>query len=248
MKGIYKFTNIFNNKCYIGQSINLENRYKAHKRNYNNPKINSYNTIFYRALRKYGFKNFKYEILEQSENFTKEELNQLEIFYINYYNSFREGYNMNLGGNFTSSEKKLNSEKVLKIKWDIIKTDKTFTQIAEEYNVKISLISLINTGKVWNYIGNFKYPLRKTTSARKGKNNGMAKITDNEVMNIRKKFVYSDLNTIYKEYKNILSFSEIKKIVYGQQFKHLPVYKKRRKQWILNEACIDYPLGWNAGE
>jgi predicted GIY-YIG superfamily endonuclease len=33
MKGIYKFTNKINNKVYIGQSQNLEERYKAHKRN-----------------------------------------------------------------------------------------------------------------------------------------------------------------------------------------------------------------------
>lgn len=33
MKGIYKFTNKLNNKAYIGQSINLEKRYKEHKYN-----------------------------------------------------------------------------------------------------------------------------------------------------------------------------------------------------------------------
>ena len=36
MKGIYKFTNIINNKSYIGQSVNIEKRYSAHKNNYNN--------------------------------------------------------------------------------------------------------------------------------------------------------------------------------------------------------------------
>ena len=30
--GIYKITNTINNKCYIGQAINLKNRIKGHMR------------------------------------------------------------------------------------------------------------------------------------------------------------------------------------------------------------------------
>ena len=82
-----------------------------------------------------------------------------------------------------------------------------------------------------------------TTSARKGKTNGRAKITDEEVIKIRQMYVDNDLNTIYELYSDRVSFSTMKKIVYGQQFKHLPIYKKREKKWILNQSCIDYPLG-----
>ena len=39
MIGIYCFTNLINNKKYIGQSIVLEQRYKQHIRNINNEKI-----------------------------------------------------------------------------------------------------------------------------------------------------------------------------------------------------------------
>ena len=63
MKGIYKFTNKINGKSYIGQSVQLETRYNSHKRNYNNSNLSVYNSKFYRAIRKYGFENFDYEIL-----------------------------------------------------------------------------------------------------------------------------------------------------------------------------------------
>ena len=32
--GIYKITNLINNKCYIGKSKNIEDRFKYHKDNY----------------------------------------------------------------------------------------------------------------------------------------------------------------------------------------------------------------------
>lgn len=67
MKGIYKFTNNITKKSYIGQSINLESRYNSHKRNYLNKNLSTYNSKFYRAIRKYGFENFTYEILSFSE-------------------------------------------------------------------------------------------------------------------------------------------------------------------------------------
>lgn len=247
MRGIYKFVNKINKKIYIGQSTNLEERYKSHKRNYNNPNSSGFNTHFYNALRKYGFDNFDYEIIIQSESFSKEELNELEIYFIKKFDSFNSGYNMNIGGNFTSSKKKLDIEIVEKIKKDLKNNTDTLTSIGEKYGVSTGLISMINNGKIWNK-ENEKYPIRVTTSARKGETNGRAKITDEEVIKIRKMYVNNDLNTIYKLYSDRVSFSTMKKIVYGQQFKHLPIYKKREKKWILNQSCIDYPLGWNAGE
>ena len=64
MKGIYKFTNKINGKSYIGQSQDLETRYKTHLRNFNKESASMYNGLFYRAIRKYGIENFNYEILK----------------------------------------------------------------------------------------------------------------------------------------------------------------------------------------
>ena len=79
---IYCFTNLINNKQYIGQSISPKNeRYNNHKSSYKNEKNKEYNSPLHRAFRKYGFDNFKYEILVKDIK-DIELLNQLEINYI----------------------------------------------------------------------------------------------------------------------------------------------------------------------
>lgn len=52
MIGIYKITNKINNKCYIGQSIHIEQRWEEHL--YKNSKC----SLLKYALYKYGVDNF----------------------------------------------------------------------------------------------------------------------------------------------------------------------------------------------
>ena len=76
---IYKITNIVNNKVYIGQTTKtLEER----KQNYlNEYKWNKNPRVIIRAMRKYGFNNFKFEILEDNIK-TQHELDNRERYYI----------------------------------------------------------------------------------------------------------------------------------------------------------------------
>lgn len=92
MTGIYKITNKVNGKCYIGQSIHIQDRWKTH---INEAKGNRKNSILYLAMRKYGIENFDFEVIEEC---TKEKLNEREIYWISYYDSFNKGYNMTQGG------------------------------------------------------------------------------------------------------------------------------------------------------
>lgn len=93
---IYKATNIINGKVYIGQtSKTLEERKKAHKKD-----SQRLDTYFYRAIRKYGWESFEWEVLQDSIS-TREELDQLEKYYIKLYDSFdnpEKGYNTQSGG------------------------------------------------------------------------------------------------------------------------------------------------------
>lgn len=89
MIGIYCFTNKINNKKYIGQSINIEERYKAHKYNYSKN-----NTCFYKAINEYGWDNFSFKVLEQC---LIKELNDKEKYWIQYFDSFNNGYNSTSG-------------------------------------------------------------------------------------------------------------------------------------------------------
>lgn len=241
MKGIYCFTNKINNKKYIGQSIQLKERYSQHKRNYLNQNDRSYNSNFYRAIRKYGFENFTYEILENNDSLTKEELNELEVYYINLYDSFKNGYNETPGGQTGTHFVKLSEDSVFEIKEQLKNTSKKMEDIAKDFNVSISLISMINNGKTW-HDNKYNYPIRdfKINRAR-GERVNTAIFSDKEVLQIRKKYVKCSLLELYEEYKDRCSFHGLKKIVYGVNHKHLPLYKKKEKQWILNGTCIDYP-------
>ena len=88
-KEIYIIKNDINNKVYVGQSINAEDRFKSHCRgNYDNSLIDA-------AIQKYGKEHFWYEILEEkTEDYTNR-----EIYWIQYYNCLTpNGYNIQLGG------------------------------------------------------------------------------------------------------------------------------------------------------
>lgn len=92
---IYKVTNKLNGKVYIGQTIRkLSERRNGHIKD---SKSNS-NLHFHNALRKYGIKQFVWEIIDTTRS--RIELNKKECFYIKEYNSFdkRYGYNMTYGG------------------------------------------------------------------------------------------------------------------------------------------------------
>lgn len=88
--GIYKIENKINHKVYIGQSINIERRWQAHL-----SPSQYHNTILQAAFDKYGKNNFIFSILEECD---KEQLNEREQYWINYYDSYKHGYNMTLGG------------------------------------------------------------------------------------------------------------------------------------------------------
>lgn len=89
---IYKHT-APNGKVYIGQTCQKpENRFGKDGYRYNGC------TIFYNAIQKYGFDNFKHEII--FDKLTQEEANKKEIELISEYRSNERdfGYNLQDGG------------------------------------------------------------------------------------------------------------------------------------------------------
>lgn len=154
MIGIYKITNTINGKCYIGQSVNIEKRWIVHKRVYNNPNAHEYDYHIYRAFRKYGIEQFKFEVIEEC---SIADLNQREIYWINYYNSYKDGYNQTSGGS-KPHPVKITPDKLEQIDLLLSKTDLSIQEIADEFNVSYEMIQGINTGRYW-YRENIKYPI-----------------------------------------------------------------------------------------
>jgi group I intron endonuclease len=87
---IYCYHCISTGKKYIGQTIQEEIRKQRHltdsKRLY---------CKFYNAVKKYGWDNFIYGIIDECDI---EHLDEKEIYFIDFYDTYRNGYNMTLGG------------------------------------------------------------------------------------------------------------------------------------------------------
>ena len=92
--GIYKITNLQTNECYIGQSLDIDKRWKDHCKcglGIDTPVGNK----LYKAINDYGLENFTFELLAEC---TKEELDSKEKYFIELYQAKEYGYN-STGGN-----------------------------------------------------------------------------------------------------------------------------------------------------
>lgn len=90
--GIYKITNIINNKVYVGQSKNLNTRYKRHL--YRIKRNEHHNDHIQRAFDKYGADSFKYEVLEEIKDLSL--LDTREKFWIDNYGGINSDDTYNL--------------------------------------------------------------------------------------------------------------------------------------------------------
>lgn len=94
---IYKYENKINHKVYIGQTTDLVGRKSSHRY-----KSTFVKCKFYNAVRKYGWDNFDFDIIAQVEEDTLKKvcdvLDDLEVKFIEEYDSFYHGYNSTKGG------------------------------------------------------------------------------------------------------------------------------------------------------
>lgn len=94
---VYQITNTVNGKLYIGITQNIERRWKEHRKVLLESN-KEYNKVLYRAIRKYGIENFKFEVL--FDNLDISEAESTEIMLIKELNtlSHNNGYNVTTGG------------------------------------------------------------------------------------------------------------------------------------------------------
>ena len=85
---IYKISNDINDKIYIGMTTrDVSVRWKEHLRHSSQ--------LIDKAIQDLGKEHFFIEVIEECD---ESEIDDREIYWINFYNSFNNGYNVTLGG------------------------------------------------------------------------------------------------------------------------------------------------------
>lgn len=231
MIGIYKITKINNGKSYIGQSNDIERRFQEHKTRVDIP--------IEIAIQKYGSQAFKFEILEECG---LSELDEREIYWINFYNTYKGfGYNCSEGGGNNRAENngrtKLTNEDVAYIR-DCYNQHKRRKEVYQKFRDKISFSAFaqIWDGTTWKDIRpevytmeNKLYYMRHATD---GSNSEIAKFTSDEVIKMRERYVSETARSIYEDYKDKCTYETLQQILIGRTYKDLPIYKKKQKVWV----------------
>ena len=234
MIGIYKITKIENGKSYIGKSNNIERRFKEHQ-----TKGKASRIPVDEAIEKYGIYAFTYEIIEEC---SLEELNEKEQYWIKYYNTKENGYNCSDGGDAATygennGRSKLTEQDVIEIRTAYNNHLKQ-KDVYENYKDKITFGYFQNLwqGRSWSHImpevfteENKKYYIYQNS---KGENGSSAKFTDQEVINIRKRYEEETAKQIYEDYKEKITYQAFQAMLWGRSYKNLPIYSKKKKKWI----------------
>ena len=157
MIGIYKVVYVPENKVvYVGQSIDIKDRFKQHKYNYNNPNELGYKSHFYRTLRKYGLENFRFELVEEC---LAEQLDEKEIYWIAQFDTFKHRCNSTERGQHMAA-KNLTEDELRDLKNDLRENKLSFNEMSHKFSVSNLFLSQINKGLLY-FDEAEKYPLRQ---------------------------------------------------------------------------------------
>lgn len=91
--GIYKITNLETEQAYIGQSVDIKERFKQHIKNALSSSSGS--NKLYQEMKKWGPENFSFEIIEIVP---QSQLNEREVYWIDFYKTKEVGLNSTKGG------------------------------------------------------------------------------------------------------------------------------------------------------
>ena len=242
-------------KVYIGQTYDIKKRWREHltdtiKEDF---KIS-------RALRKYKTTIDCFEVIEDNI-LTQEEANAREIYWISFYDSYKNGYNSTIGGskNFQPRGENhiraiLNDVELLELRKLRASKKYTFNQIYEFYKDDMSYSGL---EKLWNYESRKDIGTEYNTPELLefyikdhrqciGETHGNSKLTNEQVIDIRNRYYVKGDKTseIYEDYKNLYSLSGFRKIISGETYSNIPIPEKsnkcKKKQSKLSKEDIIY--------
>ena len=191
-RGIYVIRNLVNNKIYVGQTTMRFIKRFWHHR-WMLSKNKHDNKHLQKAWNKYGSNNFEFSVVYVRQN--NECLDDKEIQYIRQYNSIENGYNIQSGGNVILCSYIPNSSR---------------KKVGEMNRQRLLGSKLSDKTKL------------KMSKSREGSKNGFAKLTEQDVLQIKQmiqdgykpKDIYTKFNITYGNFKMIRS---------GKTWKHVQV-------------------------
>lgn len=247
MIGIYKITNKKDGKIYIGQSNDLERRLDEHQQ-VRSMTIDDYINIL-------GKENFNFEILEEC---SLDELDKKEQEYIAKFNSVKNGYNIQPGGQ-NNAQGEGNGRALLTEK-DVIFIRKSYAKheqpkyIYETYfkdKVSKAQFQAVWQGRSWTYImpevyieENKQYYVSEQVKAK-------ALLSKEEVLKYRTYYINHTRSETYdkflQEHGSIMKQRTFEKILVGDVrpesvYREVPIYKKQLKRWELNGEPVSTSL------
>ena len=255
--GIYKITNLINNKFYIGKSKTVHARWGQHIRASQvsqekwDANKRKEQTPLHKAIRKYGVDNFQFEIIEEC---SPSELNAREKYWIDFFNAFnsKQGYNCTKGGDGyccgggENSTSNILTQKEVDFIKQSLREGWTAKQI-QKYVPKASYttISNINNGRSW-IDEKESYPISK--------NNGHRKWDNDTVLKIRELY---QQGTSIKKLAILYDAAEptISSLVKGKTYTEVPVlprqenfhFKNKKRIWS-NEEVKFYRQQYSQGQ
>lgn len=153
---IYCVENLDNGKKYIGCTVNFGRRIDNHLKD----ALNGKSTLAFYDDLKANPDRFVFKILEMK--ILVSDLKKKESEWIAKLNTVQQGYNLVI----RSGNEQLSLELVKVIQEELAYEVVKFQDIANKYEVKLSCVYDINTGRSW-YCEDLEYPLRKTSKQKR---------------------------------------------------------------------------------
>ena len=236
MIGIYKITSkIDSDLFYVGKSNDIERRFKEHiQKSYEQSRI-----PFDDFITNENKDCFDFEILELC---SIEELSEKEKYWTDKLqatksgNVFDGGLTNVVGDN--NPKAKLTEEDIIYIRQAYNEHKKQKEIYDKKFKNLISFQHFQNIwqGRVWPHIMPEVFTEENKTyyiyENSRGSNSRLSTFTDEEILQIRQRYVNESAKVIYEDYKDRVTFQSFQMILQGRYYNNLPIYKKKEKRWI----------------
>ena len=163
---IYIIKNHINSKVYVGKTTTtIEQRFKEHIRD--SRKRRQEKRPLYNAMRKHGVDQFYIELIEQTENTADR-----EKYWIQYYDSYHNGYNATVGGD---GSEYVDKTKIISLYQECLNIKEVRRQTGHDEGTISKILKEFNIPVHWS---------KETIRKEKSKHIAKLDVNTNDVINV----------------------------------------------------------------